>query len=285
MSKIWDSATKSILITGCSSGIGLAAAWALQERGYQVIASCRQLSDVERLREDGLKHVIQLDLASSESIQRAVGETLTIANNTLFALFNNGAYGQPGAVEDLSRDALRRQFETNLFGTHELTCALLPHLLEQPDARIVQNSSVLGLVAMRNRGAYNASKFALEGLTDTLRLELKDTSVKISLIEPGPITSNFRKNALAAFEREVDIENSRHAVSYQQALQRLRKPGPAAPFTLPPEAVVTKLIHALESPNPRPRYYVTVPTYLMGTLKRLTSSRVLDWLVLKLGKA
>lgn len=277
--------SKAILITGCSSGIGLAAAQALQSRGYQVIASCRKAEDVERLHEEGLQHVIQLDLASSDSIKNAVAEALSIAGNNLFALFNNGAYGQPGAVEDLSRDALRRQFETNLFGTHELTCELLPHFLQLKDARIVQNSSVLGLVAMPFRGAYNASKFALEGLTDTLRLELDSTAVKISLIEPGPITSRFRQNALEVFQKEININNSRHKNSYQQSLERLRKKGPAAPFTLPPEAVVKKLIHALESPRPRSRYYVTFPTYLMGALRRLTSTRALDRLVLKLGKA
>jgi NAD(P)-dependent dehydrogenase (short-subunit alcohol dehydrogenase family) len=220
---------KAILITGCSSGIGLSAALALQERGYTVIASCRQKSDLERLRQEGLNHVIPLDLNSSDSINQAVAEALNIAGDALFALFNNGAYGQPGAVEDLSRDTLRRQFETNLFGTHELTCALLPHFLQQPDARIIQNSSVLGLVAMPFRGAYNASKFALEGLTDTLRLELKNTPVKVSLIEPGPITSRFRANALKAFETEVDIQSSRHVASYQKSLERLRKKGPAAP--------------------------------------------------------
>lgn len=276
---------RAILITGCSSGIGLAAAQVLQDRGYIVIASCRKVEDVERLRREGLEHVIQLDLASSESIKHGVAEALAIAGDQLFALFNNGAYGQPGAVEDLSRDTLRRQFETNLFGTHELTRELLPHFLQRDDARIIQNSSVLGLVALPFRGAYNASKFALEGLTDTLRLELKNTAVKISLIEPGPITSRFRANALKAIENEIDLENSRHRDSYKKSLERLRKQGPAAPFTLPPEAVVKKLIHALESRNPRPRYYVTFPTYLMGTLRRIASSRILDRLVLKLGKA
>jgi NAD(P)-dependent dehydrogenase (short-subunit alcohol dehydrogenase family) len=276
---------KAVLITGCSSGIGRASALSLQARGYRVIASCRKDSDVKRLQQDGLDHVVPLDLTSTESIKRGVAQALDIAGGRLFGLFNNGAYGQPGAVEDLTRDALRRQFETNLFGTHELTRELLPHFLQQDDARIIQNSSVLGLVALPYRGAYNASKFALEGLTDTLRLELKNTPVRVCLIEPGPITSDFRKNALEAFEREIDIDSSRHRASYQQSLKRLRKQGPATPFTLPAEAVVKKLIHALESPRPRPRYYVTFPTYLMGTLRRFTSSRILDRLVVKLGNA
>lgn len=172
-----------------------------------------------------------------------------------------------------------------MFGTHELTCRLLPTLLQQADARIVQNSSVLGLVAMFNRGAYVASKFALEGLTDTLRLELHGTSVKVVLIEPGPILSDFRKNALAAFQQEIDTQNSRHHALYQAALERLNKQGAAAPFTLPASAVVDKLILALERPKPKPRYYVTTPTYVMGAFKRLLSTAMLDRMIRRLGSA
>jgi NAD(P)-dependent dehydrogenase (short-subunit alcohol dehydrogenase family) len=276
---------KFILITGCSSGIGLASALALRERGYRVIASCRMLDDVEALRKQGFEHVLQLDLASSESIQAAIAEVLRITDGAIFALFNNAAYGLPGAVEDLSRAALRRQFETNLFGPHELTCGLLPFMLKQDDARIVQNSSLLGIGAMFNRGAYVASKFALEGLTDALRLELAGTSVKISLIEPGPIVSRFRQNALAQFEQEIDVDKSRHKIMYEQGLARMRKEGPAMRFTLPPSAVVAKLLHALESPHPHPRYYVTLPTYVVGYLKRLLPTRAFDWFLRKAGSA
>ncbi len=277
--------TKSILITGCSSGIGLQAARTLRERGYRVFASCRKNADVDRLKSEGFADALLLDLASSDSIQAAVEQVVECTAGQLFALFNNGAYGLPGAVEDLPRAALRRQFETNVFGTHELTCRLLPTLLQQPDARIVQNSSVLGLVAMFNRGAYVASKFALEGLTDTLRLELHGTSVKIVLIEPGPILSDFRKNALAVFQREVDMDNSRHQSLYRAALERLNKQGPAASFTLPASAVVNKLILALEQPRPKPRYYVTKPTYVMGALKRLLPTAMLDSVIRRLGSA
>lgn len=277
--------SKSILITGCSSGIGLQAARTLRERGYRVFASCRKGGDVARLKDEGFADALVLDLASSRSIQEAVEEVLERTAGQLFALFNNAAYGLPGAVEDLPRDALRRQFETNVFGTHELTCRLLPTLLQQADARIVQNSSLLGLVAMFNRGAYVASKFALEGLTDTLRLELHGTSVKVVLIEPGPILSDFRKNALAAFQQEVDTQNSRHHALYQAALERLNKQGAAAPFTLPASAVVDKLILALERPKPKPRYYVTTPTYLMGAFKRLLSTAMLDRMIRRLGSA
>lgn len=279
------SAPRSILITGCSSGIGLEAARTLRGRGYRVFASCRKPEDVARLRQEGFADALVLDLNSSASIQAAVEQVLVATGGELFALFNNGAYGLPGAVEDLSRDALRRQFETNVFGTHELTCRLLPAMLRLPDARIIQNSSVLGLVAMFNRGAYVASKFALEGLTDTLRLELRGTGVKVVLIEPGPILSHFRKNALARFQSEVDFSRSRHKTLYESALARLSKEGPAAPFTLPPAAVVDKLLLALEKPNPRPRYYVTLPSYLMGFLRRFLSARLLDRVIARLGSA
>lgn len=267
---------KSILITGCSSGIGYAAARTLQARGYLVIASCRKATDVDRLKSEGFHHVLQLDLANSDSIKAAVAATLAITNNRLYALFNNGAYGQPGAVEDLTRETLRKQFETNVFGTHELTILLMPTFLSMSDARIVQNSSILGLVASANRGAYVASKFALEGLTDTLRLELKESRVKISLIEPGPIVSRFRQNALLAMKANIDIERSRHQKQYTAALERLTKIGPAMKFTLPESAVVDKLIHALESPKPKIRYHVTIYTHLASILKRTLTSKAMD---------
>lgn len=267
---------KSVLITGCSSGIGLCAALTLQARGYLVVATVRQQKDIESLRAQGLKHVLQLDLASSDSIQRAVEDCLDITGGELFALFNNGAFGQPGAVEDLSRDTLRKSFETNLFGTHELTVKLLPTFLQQEDARIVQNSSVLGLCAMPMRGAYNATKYALEGLTDTLRMELHGSSVKVVLIEPGPILSDFRKNALRALQENVDTSSSRHQQMYAQALQRLQKEGATSRFTLGPEAVVDKLILALEAQSPRARYFVTTPTWIVAILKRFLTGAMLD---------
>ncbi len=275
---------RTVLITGCSSGIGLAAAKTLQAQGFDVVASARKVVDVAHLKTLGLGFVVQLDLASSDSIGQAVDKVLTYSEGRLFGLFNNGAYGLPGAVEDLSRAALRRQFETNVFGTHELTRALIPTMLTMADARIVQNSSVLGLVPMPARGAYIASKFALEGLTQTLRLELADTPIKVSIIQPGPITSRFRQNALAALEADVDIANSRHSRLYQKSLARLNSEGPAMPFTLTPDAVVKKLLHALESSNPHPCYGVTVQTHLMSFLKRVLTTRALERFILKFGK-
>jgi NAD(P)-dependent dehydrogenase (short-subunit alcohol dehydrogenase family) len=269
---------RSILITGCSSGIGHHVAHGLQSRGHQVFASARKEADVQRLKSEGLRSLM-LDLDSESSIQDAVTLVLGETEGKLYALFNNGAYGQAGAVEDLSRETLRAQLETNLLGWHDLTSRIIPAMRKQGEGRIIQNSSVLGFAAMPYRGAYNCSKFALEGLTDTLRLELADTGIQVSLIEPGPIRSQFRNNAYSMFMKNIDVENSAHAEQYRNQIERLKKEGDAAPFTLGPEAILKKVIHALESPRPKPRYYVTFPTYLFGYLKRLLSTRMLDKLM------
>lgn len=259
---------RSILITGCSSGIGLCAAEGLQARGWRVFATARKPDDVAMLAAKGLE-ALQLDLDDSASIQRALDEVLARSGGTLDALFNNAGYGQPGAVEDLSRDALRAQFETNLFGMIELTNRVLPVMRRQGHGRIVQNSSILGYIVLAYRGAYNASKFAIEGITDTLRLELRGTGIHVSLIEPGPIKSRFRANAFAAYQRNIDAQASAHRACYAAMEARLQKVGPAAPFTLGPEAVLEKLIHALESPRPRARYPVTKPAHFFAVAKRL----------------
>jgi len=266
---------RSVIITGCSSGIGRCVAEGLKQRGYRVFATARKKCDVDALIESGFESV-QLDLANSASIHSAFVTILDKAEGEIYALFNNGAYGQPGAVEDLSRDVLRQQFEVNLFGTHELTNLVLPVMRKQGYGRIIQNSSVLGFVALQFRGAYNMSKYALEGLTDTLRLELMGTNIHISLIEPGPIESRFRKNALIAFEENISFENSPFENAYKKLVERLEAEGPVVPFTLGPEAVLDKVIHALESKKPKLRYYVSFPTYLFGTLKRVLSTRVMD---------
>ena len=266
---------KNIIITGCSTGIGYCVAKGLQARGYRVFATARRAESVEALNNEGLES-LQLDLDDSASIRTAVSEILARTDGELYALFNNGAYGIPGAVEDLSRDTLRTQFETNVFGWQELTNLVLPVMRRQGYGRIIQNSSVLGFVAMPFRGAYNASKFAIEGLSDTLRLELTGTGIHISLIEPGPIISQFRANGVRLLEQHIDIENSIHRDKYRRVLERLKQPGPVAPFTLPPEAVLEKVIHALESRQPKARYHVTVPTYLFAFLKRFLPDRLMD---------
>ncbi len=273
---------KVVLITGCSTGIGYTTAHMLRERGYRVFATARRAESVAMLQTEGFES-LQLDLDDSSSIQQAFAEIMQRTNQQLFALFNNGAYGIPGAVEDLSRAALRAQFETNVMGWLELTNLALPIMRKQGYGRIIQNSSVLGFAAMPFRGAYNASKFAIEGLTDTLRLELMGTQIYVCLIEPGPISTQFRANALKALQKFILVEQSVHCDKYQAVLSRLNKPGPAVPFTQPPEAVARRVIEALEAKVPEPRYYVTFPTYLFGFLKRVLSIRLLDRILAKAG--
>jgi len=269
---------QSVLITGCSSGIGRCVASGLRDRGYRVFATARTPTDLDDLRAAGLD-AVDLHLDRPESVRATAEQVLEATGGDLYGLFNNGAYGQPGAVEDLSWEVLEAQLRTNLLGWHELTRLLLPAMRRRGRGRIIQNSSVLGLVAMPYRGAYNCSKYALEGLTDTLRLELWGSGIHVSLIEPGPVSSRFRANAYAKFRDNIDAEHSVHRDSYRAMVARLEKEGPAAPFTLPPEAVLKKVIHALESRRPRARYAVTVPTHLFGALRRLLSTRQLDWIL------
>lgn len=266
----------SILITGCSSGIGYHTAIILAQRGWRVIASCRAAADVERLRSEGMT-CIQLDVNDTGSIHTGLAQALELAGGRLDALFNNAGFGQPGAVEDISRAAMREQFETNLFGPWELSNAALKVMRAQGHGRIVFNSSILGFAAMRWRGAYNASKFAMEGLCDTLRHELHGSDIHVSLVEPGPIESRFRPNALARFLKNVDIDASCHRDAYQQQLARLKKEGHAAPFTLPASAVAEAVYRAITAAKPAARYRVTFPTKLYWWLRRLLPTRCFDW--------
>lgn len=270
---------RSVLITGCSSGIGRCLAMNLHARGYRVFASVKQEKDMEALRAQGISSLM-LDLRSSDSINTAVDSVLASTHGRIDVLINNGAYGLPGAVEDLSRDALRQQFETNVFGTHELTCRVLPIMRQQNSGRIVQISSLLGIVCLAYRGAYSASKFALEALTDTLRLELAGSGIHIALIEPGPITTRFRDNAYNAYKHFINKKNSFHREYYDQVERRLGGNKPL-PFTLPAEAILKPVLHALEAPRPKPRYPVTTPAHLFAWLKRLLPNRVLDQVMMK----
>jgi NAD(P)-dependent dehydrogenase (short-subunit alcohol dehydrogenase family) len=272
---------KSVLITGCSSGIGLDAARGLKARGWRVFATCRQEADCERLTGEGLES-FRLDYADEDSLASAIAEVQQRTGGTLDALFNNGAFACPGAVEDLPRGALREIFEVNLFGYHDLARRVIPMMRAQGHGRIVNCSSVLGLVPMKWRGAYVSTKFALEGLTDVLRLEMRGTGIEVILIEPGPIPTRIRQNSIPHFEKWVDWEHSARADEYRSLLHRLYQPstGPDR-FELPPAAVTAKLVHALESPRPRPRYYVTMATHLMGFARRLLPTRALDWLIAK----
>lgn len=272
---------RSVLITGCSSGIGLDAARTLQARGWRVFATCRQEADCEKLRAEGLES-FRLDYADEDSITTAVEEVKARTGGTLDALYNNGAFACPGAVEDLPRGALREIFETNLFGYHDLTRRVIPLMRTQGHGRIINCSSVLGLVGMTWRGAYVATKFAMEGLTDVMRIEMRGTGIDVILIEPGPIETKIRENAIVQFEKWIDWESSARADQYKALRGRLYDPKTRRdPFELGPEAVTAKLVHALESRRPKARYYVTTPTYLMGLARRLLPTRALDWLIAK----
>ncbi|MBP1806735.1 SDR family NAD(P)-dependent oxidoreductase [Rubellimicrobium aerolatum] len=269
---------RSILITGCSSGIGAAAALALRARGWRVFAACRQAEDCARLRAEGFESP-RLDYTDPASLDQALSEVLEATGGTLDALFNNGAIALPGAVEDLPTEALRAIFETNLFGWHDLTRRVIPVMRAQGHERIVNCSSVLGLVGARWRGAYAATKFALEGLSEVLRLEMAPANIQVVLIEPGPITSRLRQNAIPHFERWIDWRASPRRDDYEAVLHRLY--GPATPdrWELPPSAVAERLILALESRHPAPRYRVTATAHAAGLLRRALPGRALDWVL------
>lgn len=249
---------KSVLITGCSSGIGLASAQELQKLGYNILAACRKPEDVERMNQLGFTGV-QLDLDDPESVKRAAAEVIEITGNRLYGLFNNGGYGVYGPLNAISRVQLEQQFSTNFFGTHQLTMLLLPAMQPHHEGRIVMTSSVMGLISTPGRGAYAASKYALEAWSDALRMELRHSGIKVILIEPGPIRTRFTDN-----------------VNQTQSDKPVENPGIAARFTLGPEAVVAKVRHAFESPKPKLRYPVTVVTHVITVLRRLLPACAMD---------
>lgn len=276
------SSEKIVLITGCSSGIGRCLAHGLRTRGWRVFASARKPADVTTLATEGLES-LPLDVTNSDSIAAAVDEVLRRTGGRLDALINNAGFGLPGAVEDLLRDGLRMQFETNVFGGQELIQRLMPVFRAQGTGRIVQMSSMLGYVALAYRGAYCASKYAIEGLTDALRLELRGTNIHVAIIEPGPIKAKFRDNAYAAFRTYIKKDRSAHREQYEAMIARLEGQRGPLPFTLPPEAVLRRVVHALESPRPHRRYQVTLPAYLTAWLQRLLPTPWLDWLLYRIG--
>lgn len=273
--------SRSILITGASSGIGLASARLMKARGWRVLATARTPEDLDGLRREEGVEALHLDLADGEAIARCADEALALTGGALTALFNNGAYGQVGAVEDLSADVLRRQIEVNLIGTHELTRRIIPAMRARGAGRIVQCSSVLGFVSAPYRGAYCASKFALEALSDAMRIELRGSGISVSIIEPGPIRTRFVETALANFRRTVDIEASAHRDTYRARLASMEQGGKST-FKLEPEACAWKLVHAVENARPRRRYLVTVPTYIAAASQRLLPASLAEWLVLRI---
>lgn len=271
---------KNILITGCSSGIGKHCAKELVSQGWQVFATARKDEDLAMLADCGVE-AIYLDYTDTKSIHACFDKVMAKTNGKLDVLFNNGAYGQPGAVEDLSTNVLRKQFEANFFGWHELTNLVVPVMRKQGHGRIIHCSSILGWISSPWKGAYNSSKFALEGLASAMRIELSGTDIHVSLIEPGPIKTEFSSNALAAFLENIDRENTAHKGRYEKELQRLNAAGGVNRFRLEPEAVYKKLDHALNAKRPKAHYGVTVPTHIMNFARRILPTRMLDKILLK----
>lgn len=274
---------KSILITGCSSGIGYDAAHGLTERGWRVFATCRKPDDCARLEGEGLESFV-LDYESTDSIAAAVDETLSRTGGTLDGVFNNGAYGIPGLLEDLPRDALRANFETNFFGQHDLTRRLIPAMRKQGHGRILMNSSILGFIALKWRGSYNSTKFAMEGWADTLRLEMHAANIKVILIEPGPITSDIRRKSIPHFEKWIDWENAFRRKDYETRLKARLYAESNTPDTFElPASAVTQVVHtALTKANPRARYRITTPTKAMAIAKRVLPTSMLDRILAKI---
>ena len=269
---------RTILITGCSSGIGLASARVMKARGWRVLATARTPEDLAMLERDVGVEALHLELADLNSVAACAREALSRTDGRVHALFNNAAFGQVGAVEDLAASVLSRQLLTNVVAQHELARCLIPSMRQAGEGRIVQCSSVLGLITAPYRGAYCASKFALEALSDALRLELSSSGIRVSIIEPGPIRSRFVEHALANFRATVDTGASPHREVYAARMISMETGGKTA-FKLEPEAVAARLVHAVESRSPRRRYYVTTPTYLAAALKRIAPPGVIDWFV------
>ncbi|MCT4684559.1 MAG: SDR family NAD(P)-dependent oxidoreductase [Roseicyclus sp.] len=268
---------RSVLITGCSSGIGAAAAHGLRARGWTVIAAARKPEDVARLRAEGFA-AVRIDHHDSASIAQGWTEAVALAGGRVDALFNNAGHGMPGAAEDLPRGALEEVFSSNLFGVHELTCHAIAHMRETGAGRIVQHSSVVGFTALKWRAAYVATKHALEGLTNTMRVELRGTGIHVSILNTGPVTSGFRDRSMAQFDRWIDADASRHAGFYRTKWTARREAGRDL-FELGPEAVVKKLVHALEHPRPRRRYYITLPAYVAAVLTRVLPGALQDRII------
>ena len=268
---------KNILITGCSSGIGLATALYLKEKGYRVYPTARKSEDVEKLKELGFDAQL-LDVTKYETITQTIAYILN-KEQTIDVVFNNAGYGQIGALEDLSTVHLKEQFETNVFGMHEVTRQIIPIMKKQGYGRIIQHSSVLGLIALKFRGAYNASKYAIEGLSDTLRLELRGTKVSVSILNTGPVTSEFRNNAIKNFKHTIDMENSEFKSLYEANLKQNKS---QVPFNLEAIEVAKVVERILRCKKPRPRYYITKATYILAYLKRGLSTRKLDYILNKI---
>ena len=271
---------KNILITGCSSGIGHDAALTLNKKGWRVFATCRSRSDCKYFESLGIES-FPLDLSNEKSIKSATDLIEEKISSKLNAIFNNAAFAIPGAIQDLPRSALREIFEVNVFGQFDLIKRCLPLMAQVEDPRIVNCSSVLGFLSLPYRGAYSATKFALEALTDAMRRENFDGPVKIILLQPGPINTKIRQNSIKHFEKWVNWQDSIHQKKYKNiVIERLynKSSSNLSKYELHPRSVTKVLEKALDAKKPKCRYMITTPTLAARILISTLPTKLLDWM-------
>jgi len=272
-----DAKQKSVLITGATDGLGKALALLLAERGYHVFAAGRspeklaQLDAAARQKNFALDS-IALDVCSDDSVQRAVNNVLAKAG-ALDVLVNNAGVNYAAAVEDLTMDDWRAQFETNFFGVLRVTRAVLPHMRERRNGRILMMSSLGGLVTPPTQGAYSSSKHALEGLSNALRLELYPFGIDVVLIEPGYIITGIQK-AAAELSRPYVEKGGPYAPLYARFFTSVNDTRAKSRTT--PEDCARVMLHAIETPRPKPRYGVTSLAPFVKWSKRLLTDSAID---------
>jgi NAD(P)-dependent dehydrogenase (short-subunit alcohol dehydrogenase family) len=270
---------KTVLITGATDGLGRAAALLLAQRGYRVFAAGR--SAEKRAQLDTLSHeqslpleTVELDVCDDASVQRAVAYVLGKTGG-IDVLFNNAGVNYTAAVEDLRMEDWRRQFETNFFGVLRVTQAVVPHMRERRHGRILMMSSVSGFVTAPTQGAYSSSKFALEAMSNALRLELYPFGVHVVLIEPGYIVTGIQQAALELSKPYTDKMNSGpYAPLYARFFASVT--GSRAKSKTTPEDCARVILQAIEATNPRIRYGVTQLATVAKWCKRLLSDKAVD---------
>ncbi len=267
--------TKTVLITGCSSGIGEATAARLVRSGWEVYATARRPETLSALADAGCT-TLALDVTDEDSMSTAVTAVLD-GSGRIDALVNNAGYSQSGALESVDVDDVRRQFETNVFGLLRLTQLVLPSMRKQRSGRIVNIGSMGGKLTFPGGGAYHASKYAVEALSDALRFEVAGFGIQVVLVEPGLITTNFDATVAAGMAEYVGGEGPYAA--FNEAVMKSTSEaydGPMAKFGGPPEVVAKTIEKALTKTNPRARYLVTPSAYGAIIGRRMMPDRAWD---------
>lgn len=276
--------SKTVLITGATDGLGKAAAIVLAEHGYRVYAAGRspekraQLDQLAKTKSLPLQS-LELDVCSDDSVRAAVGLVLS-DSGAIDVLINNAGLGYMAVVEELKMEDMRRQFETNVFGVLRVTQAVLPHMRERRSGRILMISSVAGLVSPPTYGAYSSSKHALEGLSNSLRLELYPFGIEVILIEPGYIVTNFQQTATVLAKPYVDAsKSSPYAKIYSGAWGGANKGRDGSKTT--PEDCARVMLRAIEARSPNPRYGVTSLARTVKFGKRFLTDKMMDYILRK----